>query len=82
MKTRANPETSRAEKRYWTVKDAARYLNVHVATVYGWITDQNKERPCKLIGPPPPVRRFGPNCIRLPITEFKKWADTFNEGQN
>jgi Helix-turn-helix domain len=82
MKTRPAVKTSRSEKSFWTVKEAARYLNVHYVTIYSWITDQGKTKPCKLIGDPPPVRRFGRNCIRLPIEEFKAWAETFKQGQS
>jgi hypothetical protein len=82
MKTRPAVKTSRSEKSYWTVKEAARYLNVHYVTVYSWIADQGKDKPCKLTGEPPPVIRFGRNCIRLPIEEFKEWAANFNQGRS
>jgi hypothetical protein len=76
------PSQEEIQKRYWTAKDVARYLNVHFTTVYGWVTPSTKNRPPKLIGPPPPHRRFGPNCIRFPIEEFKKWAADSRYGEN
>jgi hypothetical protein len=80
MKTKTSPEDTPIEKRYWTVKDGARYLNVHYTTLYDWINIEGKRRITILIDSPPPTRRFGGtgrNCIRLPIEEFKKWADKF-----
>jgi hypothetical protein len=79
MPARAKVETPRAEKSYWTVKEAARYLSVNYITFYSWITVQHKKRHVKLLGNPPPVRRFGRNCIRIPIDEFKEWAENFQQ---
>jgi len=69
-KTRSPEEIQKA---YWTAKDAARYLSVHFTTVYSWVKP-SKKRPARIIGEPPPYRRFGNNCIRFPIDEFKAWA--------
>jgi hypothetical protein len=72
----------RDEKSYWSPKEAARYIGVHYVTLYSWIRAADKtKKHVKLLGPPPPVRHFGRNCIRLPIEEFKEWAANFNQGR-
>lgn len=77
---RKTPPLEEIQKAYWTAKDAARYLGVHFTTVYSWIKP-SKKRPAKIIGTPPPYRRFGENCIRFPIEEFKAWAAKLDEGE-
>jgi len=72
---RRREQDSEVEKRYWTVKDAARYLNISPVTFYGWLTDQGVKRPVKLFGSKPPHCRFGVNVIRIPIKEFIEWVN-------
>jgi predicted DNA-binding transcriptional regulator AlpA len=76
------PEPLRSEKRYWTVKDAARYLGMTPNTIYSWINPDTQKRPAQLpSGPPPPVYRFGTRQgIRLPIKEFIAWIENFRQG--
>lgn len=68
-----------AEKSFWTVKEAARYLSIAPMTLYCWIKPQTQKKPSRLLGPPP-LYRFGPNCIRFPINEFIEWAENFRQG--
>lgn len=63
------------EKQFWTAKQAAAYLMIHVATLYSWCNGKKRgSRPPKLNGAKPPFRRFGRYCMRFPIAEFKEWA--------
>jgi predicted DNA-binding transcriptional regulator AlpA len=75
-------EPIRSEKRFWTVKDAARYLGLSEFTLYDWI-NVKKERPKpSTIASIPPVYRFGSRrAIRFKIDEFIEWAETFKQGQ-
>ncbi len=74
-----------ADKRFWSAKEAAAYLSVTVPTLYHWLKtgteneSKKSNKPPKLLGPPPPFRRFGRKCIRFPIEEFVKWAEPIKE---
>jgi hypothetical protein len=67
------------QRRFWTSKEAANHLQVSVESLYAYCKG-NKTSPgkAKLIGSPPPFRRFGRNCIRFPIAEFIQWAETWD----
>jgi hypothetical protein len=67
------------EKRFWNPKQAADHLSVAVQTLYAYCREPGSGGTTKLIGPPPPFRRFGRNCLRFPITEFIKWAETWDQ---
>jgi hypothetical protein len=73
----------RSEKNFWTIKDAARYLNVGAGTIYDWLNADNKKpKPAKLskLTSLPPHFRFGSTkCIRFPIKEFIRWAENFRQ---
>ena len=67
-------------KRFWTAKEAAAYVGVHVRTLYDWCNF----KPGKTTGQRisiPPFRRLGRNLLRFPIDEFKEWADRFDSPQ-
>jgi len=71
-----NPKASiKAEKNFWSVKEAARYLGIAPLTLYCWIAPKKYCNP-KTPGTRPPFYRFGPS-IRIPITEFKNWTEQF-----
>jgi len=67
--------TKGGDKRFWTTKEAANYVNVTVWTLLDWCGNRRGSHSSKLIGSKPPFRRFGRNCIRFPIQEFIEWAD-------
>lgn len=72
-----NQESS--EPTHWSVKAAARYLGIAPSTLYSWLdSDRIATRGARLIGNKPPHKRFGRNCIRLPIVEFKNWVENYN----
>ena len=50
-----------AEKLYISVEEAAKILNVHRNTVYGWVT----------LGRIPYFRNG--TTIRIPVAEFEQW---------
>ena len=80
MKKLDAAEPTNSEKRFWTVKDAARYLGMRDTTLYAWLNPTGGSRQSKLPGPPPPTYRFGQHKgIRFPIKEFIKWAETFRQ---
>ena len=54
-------------RRWYTTKQAAAYLEIHVRTLYKWMR-RNR-------GKKPPYRRFGKGNYRFPIEEFKAWVD-------
>ena len=61
-------ENGQASPRRWfTAKEAANYLQIHVRTLYGYV---RKGR-----GRKPPFRRFGKGNYRFPVEKFKEWAD-------
>jgi hypothetical protein len=63
-------------KSYWTIKDAARYINVHASTLYAWLHPEKQVKKGRPPGSaPPPAYRFGKHAIRIPIDEFKQWAE-------
>lgn len=64
-------------RRFWTGKEAAAYIGVTARTLLSWCRGPGpyENRPCKLIGPPPPYRKFARNAVRFPIQEFIEWAD-------
>ncbi len=72
--------TSPADKRFWSVREAAAYIPVSPLTLYEMIrvasggapTYKKAKRP---ITQPPPFRRFGRNKIMIPVEAFKKWAE-------
>ncbi len=70
--------TKGGDKYFWTSKEAANYLSVNVWTLLAWCSGKKGAQSSKLIGPKPPFRRFGRNCIRFPIEAFREWADTSN----
>jgi len=70
---------SAKSRRFWKPKEAANHLDVTVQTLYAYCSEPKDGRVPKLIGPPPPFRRFGRNCLRFPITEFIKWAETWDQ---
>ncbi len=55
-------------KVFFTSKEAAAYIGVTRKTFYRHL----KKPPTK---GGPPRRRFGKNCIRIPIELFVKWAN-------
>jgi predicted DNA-binding transcriptional regulator AlpA len=63
---------------FWRIKEAASYLNINVQTMYQWL-NPSKNSSSLLRGPKPPTVRFGRNCVRFPIKEFKDWAHNFNK---
>ena len=66
------PATAPSDRRWLSAKEAANYLNVHLATLYKY-TRQRKNKP--------PFRRFtngGP--YRFPRDEFIQWANGSNKG--
>src|SRR4029077_20073486 len=67
------------EPGFWSPKEAARYLNAHVRTVYQWVAPQQSEkaRRTPIDSPPPPFAKLGRRCIRFPIKEFRQWANHF-----
>lgn len=67
------------EPEFWHPKDAARYLSIHVRTLYEWVSPSKsaKERSPILLGPKPPHYKFGRNCIRFPVKKFKAWTERF-----
>jgi transposase-like protein len=80
MKKSVVAEPIRSEKRFWTVKDAARYLGMRDTTLYDWIKSAPREK-TTIPDPPPPVYRFGTRRgIRFPIQEFIQWAENFRQG--
>jgi predicted DNA-binding transcriptional regulator AlpA len=64
---------------FWRVKEAASYLNVNTQTIYQWLNPPKNNISSVLRGPKPPVVRFGRNCLRFPVKEFKEWARTFGK---
>ena len=80
MKKSVVTEPTTSEKRFWTVKDAARYLGMRDTTLYAWVNPKGFKKQSKLSGPPPPVYRFGQHKgIRFPIKEFINWAENFRQ---
>ena len=69
MKSSANEPL---DDTFLTPKEAAAYLRVSMWTFY-----QYMKKPRSKGGPP--VRRFGPNCIRLPKRQFIEWANPKQE---
>lgn len=67
------------EKRFWSPKQAADHLSIAVQTLYAYCREPKNGSVTKLIGPPPPFRRFGRHCLRFPITEFIAWAETWDQ---
>lgn len=68
------------EPEFWQPKEAARHLNIHVRTLYDWVTPSeksNKVRKPVLLGPKPPFYKFGRKCIRFPVKEFREWTKRF-----
>lgn len=53
------------EPGFFTVKEAARYIRVSEKSLHRYMENADG----------PPVRRFGRNAIRFPITEFIAWAN-------
>lgn len=74
-----NMSSTPDERRFWSAKEAAAYVQVTVHCLYAWVRE-NGDNKCysRLIGPPPPVRRFGRNVLRFPVEEFKAWANNFD----
>lgn len=61
-------ENSRASQRHWfTAKEAAEYIGVHLVTLYGY-TKKRK-------GKPPFTRLGGNGPYRFPKDRFIEWAD-------
>lgn len=63
---------------FWRPKEAAAYLKIHVNTLYLWLNPAKRSRKYEplLRGPKPPFRRYGRSCIRFPVNEFKRWANS------
>lgn len=55
-----------ASRNFFTIKEACDYIGVNRSTFYRFIRKKKDG---------PPIRRFGPNCIRLPKEKFIKWAN-------
>ena len=66
------PDINGRNKNFFTPKEAAAYIGVSLTTFYGWL-----KKPPKKGGPP--VRRFGPMCLRLPREKFIEWANGSTE---
>lgn len=60
------------EPEFYTLKEVASKLRVSMTTIYGYTRRRNRKDRL-------PVKRFGPNCIRVPRVEFLKWAGITNE---
>lgn len=71
--------TENSDQTHWSVKAAARYLGIAPSTLYGWLNPESGTKRAYVIGDKPPYIRFGRNSIRLPIEEFKKWADSYRK---
>ncbi len=63
------------DRRFWTAKEAAAYLQVSTTTLYAWCGGYKWKKVSKLVGPKPPFKKFARNVMRFPIVEFKQWAD-------
>jgi len=66
------------ERRFWTAKEAADYLVIHVNTLYGYCRFK-PNKTTRLRVSVPPFRRIGRNVLRFPIDEFKEWANRFDQ---
>ncbi|MFZ3214918.1 MAG: helix-turn-helix domain-containing protein [Candidatus Acidiferrales bacterium] len=81
MKKTAPVEPPTSDKKFWTIKDAARYLGISQYTVYDWLKPNRKAPRPSSISAMPPVYRFGKRRgLRFPIKEFIAWAETFRQG--
>ena len=69
-----NAETAE-EPRFWTAKQAAHHVGIHVATLYEYCRVKPKRNGHI---PSPPFRRIGKRILRFPIVEFKEWASRFD----
>ena len=70
-----------AEPTFWRSKEAAAYLGISVHTLYHWLNPKKRKNGTHLIGPKPPHRRYGRNCIRFPIKELQQWAAAHEKGR-
>lgn len=70
-----------AEQRFWTPKEAARYLNVHPRTLTEIVKRRRsaagkiKRRQTYSSTKPVPHVKWGYRTVRFPVEEFKKWAE-------
>lgn len=63
------------DKKWWTPKEAAAFLQIHVQTLYAFISPRKYKTNGKLLGPPPPYRRISAKVIRIPRVKFIEWAE-------
>jgi len=64
-------------RRFWSAKEAARYLGISTGTLYGYVRFKPKTKGEHRVSAPP-FRRIGRNCIKFPIAEFIEWANRFD----
>lgn len=64
------------ESRFWTAKQAAHHVGIHVSTLYEYCRVKSHGRI-----PAPPFRRIGKRILRFPIVEFTEWANRFDSPQ-
>jgi excisionase family DNA binding protein len=57
----------RAERRWFTAKEAADYIGVHITTLYGYTKLRKNKPPCMKLGND---RRY-----RFPKEQFIQWAN-------
>lgn len=60
------------EPEFYTLKEVASKLRVSMTTIYGYTRRRNHK--ARL-----PIKRFGPNCIRVPRDAFIKWSGITGE---
>jgi predicted DNA-binding transcriptional regulator AlpA len=60
----------------WTIKQAAAYLGVAVATVYQWVSQGKRS------ADPIPTIHLSTRCLRFPINKLKAWANRRGNDQS
>lgn len=71
--------STKAEKSFWSPKEAAHYVGVSLFTFYSWISPDTYTHYSNVrLKSRPPAYRFGAKW-KIPIVEFKQWVETFRE---